>query len=101
MSMLRTIVSRIRAQVRRRRAEQRIDRLYGLIIDQLDAGKELVRPDFDGVAKFIAGTGERPGRVLVGITAHKSPACVIDQVENLRKSAPEAGVVLHLSKPLQ
>ncbi len=87
---------------RRRRGEElaRIARLHGIVIDRLDSGLSILRPDFARVARSIAGT-ERTGSLLIGLTVHESPECVIDQVANLARYAPEASVVVHLAKALR
>ena len=96
LGWLRNLARGVRNRRRRRREEERIGRLYGLIIDRLDSGVDLLRPDFELVARSIEGT-ERDGRLLIGLTVHESPECVLDQVANLAKFAPQAGVVLHLA----
>jgi len=100
LDWLRTVARRIRNRRRRRQEDERIGHLYGLIIDRLDAGVDLLRPDFHRVAQAIRGT-ERQGSLLIGLTVHESPACVIDQVANLARFAPEASVVLHLAASLR
>ena len=94
---LRGVLRRIRAGFRRREHNRRIGRLYGMIIDRLDTGLELRRPDFERVVDDVRGS-EPEGGLLIGLTVHESPECVIDQVANLARFAPEAGVVVHLAR---
>ncbi len=94
---LRRVLRRIRAAFRRREHNRRIGRLYGIIIDGLDAGLELRRPDFERVVGDVRGS-EPEGGLLIGLTVHESPECVIDQAANIARFAPEASVVVHLAR---